>query len=167
MPSFPGTLEAKTCTVEVFLPYPIPAISSRRYPCWNVFSPTQSCFINENRSVANPDLTPRIASIDNLSTLRMYLRNVEHRLFTISQTELNSKTMCQLQTTAFFTKRGNALFHVTWILFQLLPSKNLQASLFQSSHPLLTVHLWHYSSSPQDCHRNSNIEEAFRWTWWT
>ena len=32
----------------------------------------------------------------------MYLWNVGHRLFTISQTELNSKTMCKLQTTAFF-----------------------------------------------------------------
>ena len=44
----------------------------------------------------------------------MYLRNVGHRLFTISQTELNGKTMCQLQATAFFTERGNALFHVTY-----------------------------------------------------
>ena len=42
-------------------------------------------FINETRSVANPDPTPRIASIDNLSTLKMYLWNVGHGLFAITQ----------------------------------------------------------------------------------
>ena len=55
------------------------------------FLPLNVDFINENGSVANPDPTPRIASIDNLSTLRMYFWNVRHRLFTISETELNSK----------------------------------------------------------------------------
>ena len=67
----------------------------------NGFLPLEVDFINENGSVANPDPTPRIASIDSLSTLKMYLLNVGHRLFTITQTELNGKTMCQLQTTAF------------------------------------------------------------------
>ena len=58
-------------------------------------------FVSENGSVTNPDPTPRIAFIDNLSMLKMYLWNAGQRLFTITQTKLNGKTMCQLQTTAF------------------------------------------------------------------
>ena len=71
---------------------------------WDMYTnvlPLDVDFINENGSVANPDHTPRIASIGNLSTPKMYLWTVGQRLFTIRQTELNGKTMCQLQTTAF------------------------------------------------------------------
>ena len=66
-----------------------------------MFLPLDVDFINENWSVTEPHPTPRIASIDSLSTLKMYLLNVGHRLFTITQTGLNGKTMCQLQATAF------------------------------------------------------------------